>query len=620
MHIHSCLSIISIVCYTIVIFSFVLSLQLSEIRHKALEYRQRSEGYHFGPTHSSWRPHNAKTGDQASLSPSPSPSLSHSSGVSPSNDAGPISQNGAHPHTSHKLHHEQPSHPHPTHSSPHHPFINGGLRLESVEGEEGESGGSEGDGDTGSSVSESEDEENNSYSGKNDNQQSRTLPLPESGHHEGRTALNGNASSPLTPDQEEKGRVPTPILGEASEQMRHHLDRTTPTLGAVLTSPPLPDFRKPSRSTVSSTATTRTRERKTGKQKRATVHSSRPARVNQHEGKSVSQPRLSGLHLSRGSPKLKRDPSLVSSVAGNPRSASSHRHTLPTSHPPKTHHTSRPHLSTLPLNTRHTLPTAHPSPPPSTISSLLSTVSDQSSIEGIRKLNYSTSNRSKPVNPVRLGSTQHHTHTGCTSAKCDICGAWLRKSQGFSAQRTRTNGHTATGTRGLNFSQVAPLAPRTHQYKGPVTQLSHSHRLASHTGDHSTPGGLNSNIRPDPQPRGLNSNISPDPQPRGLNTNISPDPQLRGPNSNIHPDPLLRGPDSNIHPGPQLWGSNSNIRPGPQLRGSGAALSPGPQTPPMEPDELSLSSLTLSSCSAASDLLKKARDRRQRFWTQPTSL
>ena len=37
-------------------------------------------------------------------------------------------------------------------------------------------------------------------------------------------------------------------------------------------------------------------------------------------------------------------------------------------------------------------------------------------------------------------------------------------------------------------------------------------------------------------------------------------------------------------------------------------------------DELSLSSLSLSSCSVASDVLQKARERRDRFWTQPTHI
>ena len=37
-------------------------------------------------------------------------------------------------------------------------------------------------------------------------------------------------------------------------------------------------------------------------------------------------------------------------------------------------------------------------------------------------------------------------------------------------------------------------------------------------------------------------------------------------------------------------------------------------------EELSLSSLSLSSCSVASDVLQKARERRDRFWTQPTHI
>ena len=37
-------------------------------------------------------------------------------------------------------------------------------------------------------------------------------------------------------------------------------------------------------------------------------------------------------------------------------------------------------------------------------------------------------------------------------------------------------------------------------------------------------------------------------------------------------------------------------------------------------EELSLSSPSLSSCSVASDVLQKARERRDRFWTQPTHI
>ena len=37
-------------------------------------------------------------------------------------------------------------------------------------------------------------------------------------------------------------------------------------------------------------------------------------------------------------------------------------------------------------------------------------------------------------------------------------------------------------------------------------------------------------------------------------------------------------------------------------------------------DELSLSSLCLSSCSVASDVLQKAQERRDHFWTQPTHI
>ena len=37
-------------------------------------------------------------------------------------------------------------------------------------------------------------------------------------------------------------------------------------------------------------------------------------------------------------------------------------------------------------------------------------------------------------------------------------------------------------------------------------------------------------------------------------------------------------------------------------------------------DELSLLSLSLSSCSVALDVLQQARERRDQFWTQPTNI
>ena len=423
--------------------------------------------------------------------------------------------------------------------------------------EEGEGGGS---GGTDTQISIHEDGEKAAHSDENINHETGGGHQMKKHRSQGdRTKMNGgkfhtisSLPPPADPDGD-NGRVPTPVLRETSEQMRHHLDRTTPTSGSILTSPPLPAFLRQLRTATSS----KTAGRTTGKQPKVGVRtctsSSKSAGVSR-EGKTASKPWSSGLYLSHGSPKLKRDPSLVSSVTGDPRS-SSHRPTLPksiTSHPSKVHPS---HLSTLPPSTHHRLMT-HPSPPPSMISSLFSTTSDPSSTGAVKKLDYGTSSRAKTANAVRFPQSEHshpHTHVGATSIRCDICGAWLQKSQGLSTctQHARTNGYLRTDMQRSHASQGVNSS--THQYRGPVTQLSRPHSFASHMGAHSTPQESNSNILPEPQPKGTTSPVPPQ-----------------------------------------------------------------KQTPPFkEADELSISSLSLSGCSVASDLLKKARERREKFWTQP---
>ena len=64
-----------------------------------------------------------------------------------------------------------------------------------------------------------------------------------------------------------------------------------------------------------------------------------------------------------------------------------------------------------------------------------------------------------------------------------------------------------------------------------------------------------------------------------------------------------------------LGSSNRGRVGGQRSNGLGASVRRG-----REVDELSLSSLSLSSCSVASDVLQKARERKERFWTQPTHI
>ena len=523
-----------------------LPIQLSEIRQKANEYRQRSETCQFSPT---------RTTQQQQ------PTDSESSGHSPSTsslDEDPTLQP-----------HEQPSHPHSSHR---HTLTNGGLRFEDLEEEEseGEGEGGERESDAESSAAQSEEEDMASRSDESDgseldNIQQRQYQDNESRPGGPKLKLNGHpggkfrtvSTSPPPPDPREEGRVPTPVLRETPELMRHHLDRTTPSSGSILTSPPLPALPKPSRAAESSRTAG---ERELSRKKKDGLHTSAAksttASQQRGNGRTTQQPWSSSLYLSRGSPKLKRDPSLVSSVTAVPRS-SSHRVTLPKSatQPPKGLHSSvssRFHSSTLPPPAHPLHSTARPaSPPPSTISSLASTLSGQAAV---RKLDYGTGSRANPSLTVPPSQPQHsHTHAGCTGAQCDICGAWLRRSTGQSTQLSHANERLRTHQ--SHFSQTAHSSTN-HPYSVPVTQPSRSYSLASHpltTVPSSTPRGSRPNIRPEPQPR----------------TDTPPEPPRI-------PTPLSR-----------------------------------------EVDELSLSSLSLSSCSVASDLLKRARERREKFWTQP---
>lgn len=459
--------------------------------------------------------------DTQSHSLSASPSMSHSSSLSSLSNDGSTERN-TQPHVSQ----DQPSH------SQDRTLTNG----EEVE-RAGE--GSEGEGEESDTESQSEDEVENDQTCKSHEKG------PKMNGYTGGRKIHTMSPSPPPTAPDSNGRVPTPILRETSEQMRHHLDRTTPTSGSVLTSPPLPAFLKSSRVPTSSRTTGNVGG--TGQQSRDGVRhlvSTSHLSKGKKQGKkaALSKQWNSGLYLSRGSPKLKHDRSLVSSVNGDPRS-SSHYHTLPkstTSHPPKVHPPSQSpnQLST----THHTLTTTHLPHSLSSVSSLLSSISNSSSPGAIRRLDYTANSRAKAaVNSVQPPRSKPHSHDACTSPQCDICGAWLRKSQ---ASSTQTSNYARTSTQGAHFSHA-----HTHQYKGTVTQLSKS------------------------QPT--------------------------------------------VHPAP--WGSNSNIHPVPQPKVATFQDPPSLRPTLRETDELSISSLSLSSCSVASDLLKKARERREKFWTQPNT-
>lgn len=365
----------------------------------------------------------------------------------------------------------------------------------------------------------------------------------------GKTSLPSHSTGG-TPCKE--GRVPTPVLRANPDEHRHHLDRTTPSVGSMLTSPPLPVFLKPSKTKTSRSAGGPRGERASVKSERqsglkaTSASSSRTTGTTQRREKQVTaEPTKAGLRLSQRSPKLKRDPSLVSSVSGGPHS-SSHYHSLPKStksHPPPSlQRASR--LSTQTPQYPLTKPNP-PSLPSSSISSLLSL--NPSSTSPARKSNYNNvSSHSKSTQQILQQSSklgQSHTHSGCTSTQCDVCGAWLRKMH--------------TGAQVSSLSQVPCPASRTLRYKGPVTQLSQTNPCSSS---------------------------------QTCKRSSTRDNTLSFPH-------ML-----------------------PQTKETAFSVPPHtPSSPLQEVDNLSISTLSLSSCSVASDLLKRAQERRERFWTQPLS-
>ena len=481
--------------------------------------------------------------DAQSHSLSASPSISRSSSSSSLNNDGSPDQNTPS--------HDKSSHPH---TSQDHTLTNGG---EVGEGGEGSEEGSDTESSSEDDV-EKDSHSDNDISHKHRSQNNQICESREQGEkmngYTGGWKIRTVSPSPPPTAPDSNGRVPTPILRETSEQMRHHLDRTTPSSGSVLTSPPLPAFHKSSH--VSTSSRTAGNVGRTGKQSKVGVHggmsTSHLSKGKKQGEKTVASKQWnSGLYLSRGSPKLKHDRSLVSSVNGDPRSSSS-RHTRPkstTSHLPKVHPPLESHPTPHPLGTtHHTLATTHPAHSLSSVSSLLSSVSNSSSPGAVRRLDYNANTRAKaavnPVQPPQSRPSKPHSHT-CTNAQCDICGAWLRKSQTLSTQHLNVNSHASTSTKGPHFSHAPQSTAHSHQHKGTLTK--------SQT---TTTRRSNSNIRSISQSNVVTVQDSP--------TEIS--------------RPTLR-----------------------------------------EPDELSISSLSLSSCSVASDLLKKARERRERFWTQPNS-
>ena len=522
----------------------MFSLQLSEIRDKASEYRQRSEGSNFLPAHPTWR-----TDDDILIEAHHSKSPSRLSRVLLVNKEEPAVENGVNSPQSHTL-------------------TNGDAYVVDVEEEEEEQDEEEqeqeGEGEEGYEEVEVAAESSSSDEERQDDHPSAIAGSAESKPHRIVTTSRDSSIHPTTSpfirqpplDTVTEGRVPTPVLQQSSEELvRHHLDRTTPSAGAVLTSPTLPAFVKTARSAASASCMPAKGGKRTERGVGKFQESERDCKVGDGGAKK-------GLFMSQASAKLKRDSSLLSSV---PRSAS-HFHTLP-----KSSNTNGTRSHPLTKSTLHSLthPPPHPSPPPSTISSLLGTIESSSSAGPTSTRHHDTKRyaRKGAESSVRQPKlTQSHTHTShtsgkCASPQCDICGAWLRKNTHTGVQVSSTNASSSL-RQPLRAAQTM-VGSGPHRYKGPVTQLAQE----------------------------LHSN-------KDVSSITSVRPMSNG---TIYPNSA------------QNWvpGLNSHSVP-PHSRAKSPQIDPRPLR---TADELSISSLSLSSCSAASDLLKKAQERRDRFWT-----
>ena len=398
----------------------------------------------------------------------------------------------------------------------------------------------------------------------------------------------------LEGEGEIEGRVPTPELRKSvpGQQSRHHLDTTTPSGGGLLISPTKQEVggdrgvARPVQLPYPPVSPKYCRDMKS----KAPIHPPPPREV--------------------GNGRQRGDIPVVSSTTTDapPQSVSGNLgpRNVPTS-PYHTHSVPRP--PTIPQSKpTHNLthpPPAHPHthksqahktaaisvhvPQPKT-----ATVKPQTSYSSpVRKLLFESHSKQPPPSSKfhtqhttkkvtsSLSSSQYKSHakTSALSAaksshlnvkSCETCGSYLSSPAvlggGVGALGAGHSGQVAppTNLSQMHSDRASALQASRHQSQLKVDEI--RSKLASHSID-----------------------------PRGAPTNFN---DYRQPQ-----------PDSSL-------GSSNRGREGDQRSsGLGASVRRG-----REVDELSLSSLSLSSCSVASDVLQKARERKECFWTQPTHI
>ena len=388
-------------------------------------------------------------------------------------------------------------------------------------------------------------------------------------------------------DNEIEGRVPTPELKKSvpGQQSRHHLDTTTPSDGGLFISPSKPEvggdrgvvksvelpyppvspkYRRDMRSKVPIFPPP-PRKVDGSHQKgdtpivSSTTNEAPPQSISDNLGPhNVPMPRPSTMI-----PHFKPTHNLIHAPPSQP----SHPHTT---------HQSRAH-KTAPISVPISQPKKTTIKPPQISYS-----------SPVRKLLFDSHGKQSSTSQPRaqhgtkkfvLTSSQRYTKTsGVSSAKsshsnvksCETCGSYLRSSAvlggGVGALGAGHSGQVAPPT---NLSQIHSDRANALQQQSQFKVNEIRSKLASHSLD-----------------------------PRGAPTNLDGD--------------YHQLPDS---------GLGSSDRRGGRREGGQRSLSglDGRRGRGREVDELSLSSLSLSSCSVASDMLQKARERRDRFW-QPSHI
>ena len=305
-----------------------------------------------------------------------------------------------------------------------------------------------------------------------------------------------------------KGRVPTPILQEESDERphyRHHLNRTTPSDGGLLVSPvklpylsSSPKYRKDMRSCAPILPSPR--------------QESHP--LKQHLSSSEQQ-----------QPRPNQDPKIRSSKLSPLRPATSGV-SKPTSHGGRT-------LLTY-------------SPPPRGHSH---SVGSKSRSGAFRKLTFDSRDPAHAHHKRDLQASHGRRQAASSFQSCETCGSMLKSSTlaAGSINPSAARGLQSKGKDHLKPPSVrAPLAATVAS-----SQPAHGSSLRSRPSQHSVPHTVGAHSRSSPKLADFR-----------------------------RPAALLGQPDRDV-------------------------------------DELSLSSLSLSSCSVASEVLRRAQNRRDNFWMQP---